>query len=543
MIRRLAPAAAALVALALAAPASAATRDLDLSFGGDGMVMTPIGIDNAAASAVARQPDGRIVAAGSATTTARGGYPNPALAIARYLPNGALDGSFALDGIVLDSHGAEGSGAEAVVVQPDGKILVSGRRGACCLTIPFVARYLPNGHRDETFGDGGLRLLPDYGDRGNAPGLALQSDGRIVVAGDYETGGTLQDDGVRNAYVAQLTAEGDLDPSYGSGGVTRVPTAAGFTRTGGLVLQDGKAVIAGSILDADVAEWDVMLARFDGDGALDGTFGDGGIVSDRAGNDEDYLADDVALWNGKLLVAGFRGPTPGDARNYLLARFDADDGALDTSFNAEGTDPGHVFAGAGEDGARAAALAVDPVSGSVTLTGGAFKDLHGRAMVVRYTSDGLRDDAGFRSANGNVGPRLLGPDDGGEAFGLDLLLDAAGKIVMAGSALDCGHYGFFLARLGDTPPRPNARPVARIRGQHRLPRRTWVRFDGLRSSDPDGRIVDYAWRVDGRPFRSIGSVFWHRFRRGVHRVDLRVTDDDGARGYAKFYVRAFRRGG
>lgn len=543
MTRRLAVWAAALASLVVAAPAPAAPRDLDLSFGGDGTVLTPIGVGDAVANAVARQPDGRIVAAGSAYESGYGGYPRPGLAITRYLPDGDLDHSFDGDGIVVDSKTPDGTAADAVAIQPDGKILVSGRWMPSSLGVLFVARYLPDGHRDETFGDGGVRLLPGSSDRAHAPGLALQSDGRVLVAGDFEGDGTGEGDGSAAAFVARFTTDGDLDPTYGSGGVAFVPGAAGATRAGGLVIQAGRAVIAGSIVDAGAGALDVMLARFDGNGAIDGTFGDDGVVRDRAGNDEAYVAKDVALWNGKLLVAGFRGPTPDAPRNYLLARFD-EDGALDTTFNATGSDPGHVFAGAGDGGASADGLTVEPDTGRATLVGSATEGSERKLLVARYTSDGLRDDAGFVSSNGTAGPRLLDAGDGGETVGHDVLLDAAGKIVVAGSALDAGYRAFFLARLGDTPPTPNAPPIARISGQHRLPNRTWVRFDGFRSSDRDGRIVGYAWRVDGRSWHRVGPVFWHKFvRRGLHRIDLRVIDDDGARGFAKFDVRIVRLGG
>jgi hypothetical protein len=309
------------------------------------------------------------------------------------------------------------------------------------------------------------------------------------------------------------------------------------------VLDAGKAVLAGDVLQAQGAHA-VALARVDDSGQLDDTFGQGGATRDFVNDGQDYVANDVGLWNGKLLVAGFRGDATGAASNYLLARFDASDGSLDQTFNASGTDPGHVFAGAGDGDPRAEALAVDATTGSSTLTGSALDGGRRKLMVVRYTSDGLRDDAGFVSANGNVGPRLLDAGDGGETVGRDVLLDANRKIVVAGSALDGGQRAFFLARLGDTPPTPNAPPVARISGQHTLPGRTFVRFDGFRSSDRDGRIAAYAWRIDGRRWQRVGPVLWHKFRvRGRHTVELRVTDDDGARGFAKLPVRVLRRAG
>jgi PKD domain len=123
-----------------------------------------------------------------------------------------------------------------------------------------------------------------------------------------------------------------------------------------------------------------------------------------------------------------------------------------------------------------------------------------------------------------------------------VLLDPLGRIVVGGRAHDEETTKFLVARFGDPPPPPNVKPVARIRGHHVVPRDTWVRFDGLKSFDTDGRIVDYAWRIDGRRWRNVGPVFWHRFRvRGPHTVTLRVRDDDGAVDFETFRVR-IRRG-
>jgi uncharacterized delta-60 repeat protein len=537
-VRRRSALAVTAAALALAAPAPAATRDLDRSFGGDGMVLTALGVGDASVNAVATQPDGKILAAGWSYTTRYGGRPTEGLTIVRYLPSGALDRSFGGDGIVVDPFTADGSSADAVAIQPDGKIVVSGQSAPGVAGQVFVARYLPNGERDTGFGEGGRRMLQHVDDSAEARGLSLQSDGQILVGGAYRGAGTGRDDARSDLFVARLSAGGAMDETYGIGGMV---VRGGLQSRGDLVVDGGRAVPVGSMLVGGT--FDLMLTRFDSSGAVDGTFGGGGIVRDRAGNDDDYVGDDVALWNGKLIATGTRGRYADVQRNYLLARFSRD-GALDTTFDATGSDPGHVFASAGDGDPTADALAVEPATGAATVAGSALDGGKRKLMVVRYTSGGLRDDAGFVSANGNVGPRLLDAGDGGETLGHDVLLDAGGKVVVAGSALDGGQRQFFLARLGDTPPTPNARPVAHISGQHRVPRGRWIRFDGFRSSDRDGRIVDYAWRVDGRRWQRVGAVFWHKFRvRGLHTIELRVTDDDGARSYAKSLVSARKRGG
>lgn len=531
------------IALVVAVSANAAPRDLDRSFGDDGVAITTVGTGDAYATALAVQPDGKMLVAGLGSSPMEGNedieHPTElGGAIARYERDGSLDATFGGgDGIVLDHFGLEGSNIGAVAVQADGKIVVAGSSSMYSSGLA-VARYLPDGTRDLEFGENGLALLGMRLDSTSVSGLAVQHDGRIVVSGytsseDFEP------------FVARLTTDGERDPTYGNNGVTRLKLGYPLSpsaRAHALVLQDDKAVIAGELY-AGGTDIDLFLARLDESGKLDPTFGDGGVVHDRAGNDDQYNASDVALWSGKLIAAGWRGPDWNIQRNYLLARFDGADGTLDASFNPEGTDPGYVFAGAGDANPRADALAVDPATGAITVAGTASDDGVSKVMVVRYLSDGSRDDVGFRSANGNVGPRLIALGDGvrTDYAEPDVALDPQGGIVVAATASDGGRFKFALARLGDPPAKPNVLPVARIRGHHVVPRNTPVRFGGLRSSDPDGEIADYAWRVDGRRWHHVGPVFWHRFAiRGPHTITLRVRDDNGAFDFQTFHVNVRR---
>ncbi|MFL5780927.1 MAG: hypothetical protein ACJ760_06425, partial [Thermoleophilaceae bacterium] len=205
--------AALVAALLLASPAVAASRDLDRSFGGDGAVLTPLGGSNAVANGMALQADGKIVVGGAASSpdsepeAPAGDSFGPALA--RYLPNGTLDPSFGGgDGTVLDHYSIDGSQIDAVAVQPDGKIVVAGG-GNCCVSNLYVARYLPDGSRDPDFGDGGVRGIGLRPDAAHPTALVLQPDGKILVSGwtsadDYES------------FVARLTADGDRDATYGT---------------------------------------------------------------------------------------------------------------------------------------------------------------------------------------------------------------------------------------------------------------------------------------------------------------------------------------
>jgi uncharacterized delta-60 repeat protein len=167
-------AAAALLALGVAR-AAAAPGDLDPTFGAGGAVTTS-GLGWAAAHALQVQPDGKIVTAGHGG--AAGGSVE--FALVRYNPDGSLDPDFGTGGRVLTAFGAGYDMAHALVLQPDGKIVAAGHRAGSDFAL---ARYLPDGQLDPAFGTGG-KITTDFGGSDEvANALVLQPDGKLVTAG------------------------------------------------------------------------------------------------------------------------------------------------------------------------------------------------------------------------------------------------------------------------------------------------------------------------------------------------------------------------
>jgi uncharacterized delta-60 repeat protein len=207
----------------------------DRSFGGDGRVVTPFA--SGQARAVALQPDGRIVVAG---------YNSFGLALARYLPNGALDRTFGGDGKV--GHWAPSSPpsamyALAVAIQPDGRILAAGGYD---FFLMGIARFLPHGRLDPSFGGDGVVRTDVKGAEQALNALALQPDGRILAAGSSWPHESITE-GVPRFVVIRYLRDGSLDPSWGGDGkvVTFFP---GRAYAAGAALQpDGKLVVVGEI--------------------------------------------------------------------------------------------------------------------------------------------------------------------------------------------------------------------------------------------------------------------------------------------------------
>ncbi|MDE2180609.1 MAG: hypothetical protein KGJ40_07160, partial [candidate division NC10 bacterium] len=289
-----------------------ANGTLDTSFGSGGKVTTDFGFKDTA-FALILQPDGKLVAAG--TSAQFGGNSNTdRFALARYNADGSLDPSFGGGGTV--TTGFEGTtldDAFALILQPDGKLVAAGSSG---LTFA-LARYNADGSLDPGFGSGG-KVLTDVGWPNGAFALILQPDGRLVAAGIGSTGGTA---------LVRYTANGTLDPSFGSGGTVTTDVPAYGARA--LILQpDGKLVAAGS-LDNNFA-----LARYNAaDGSLDTSFGGGGTVMTDFGDADGAFAL-VLQPDGKLVAAGHT--NAGGAWHFALARYNAN-GTLDPSFGSGGT--------------------------------------------------------------------------------------------------------------------------------------------------------------------------------------------------------------
>jgi uncharacterized delta-60 repeat protein len=212
---------------------------LDPTFGGDGKVTTQFGHFTGTARALAIQANGRIVAAGE--SLAGGGF-----ALVRYRADGTRDPRFSGDGKkVTTFYGDYGGGALGVLVQPDGRIVAAGT--ALEIFGPFgLARYTPQGRLDATFGhDGRVTTHIDSGEE-SASGVVIQANGKLVAAGytglPHEVG-----DPDEGAFVlTRYRTNGVLDPSFGGDGIVQTRFQAGLSLGTAVAIQaDGAIVVAG----------------------------------------------------------------------------------------------------------------------------------------------------------------------------------------------------------------------------------------------------------------------------------------------------------
>jgi uncharacterized delta-60 repeat protein len=180
---------------------------LDPSFGGDGKVSTHLGRSFEIAFDMALQPDGKVVAAGTAGQAASITEPVFDFALARYNRDGSLDTSFGNQGTVITAVTGESDQIISVALQPDGRIVVAGFAGVGDFA---VARYTRNGALDPSFGGDGIVTTDFPGVAGRANVVFVRADGTILV------GGTLGDPA--DFALAAYRPDGSLYPSFGTGG-------------------------------------------------------------------------------------------------------------------------------------------------------------------------------------------------------------------------------------------------------------------------------------------------------------------------------------
>lgn len=389
--------------------------------GGDGIVHTDFPTDSGDfANDVVLDEQGRAVVVGTTSV----GNGEPKFLVARYDADGQLDTAFGGgDGIVLtDVPGAETERANAVTIDSQSRIVVAGSSFTTNYYDFTIARYDTTGALDPTFGGDGVvtttfqAFLTDDA----AVTVAVDSQDRIVAGGNSEGSFAL----------ARYHPDGSLDSAFGGGDGKTTGEVTGSASAMALE-PDDDIVLAGDHGN------DQVVARFDASGALDPTFGGGGIVTtDLGGNDS---GDDVALDpSGRIVVSGR------SEADFGLTRF-LPDGSLDSSFGGDGIITTEIVAGGF---AEAEALAID-LQGRILAAGSVLPnptefDLD--VVVARYNLSGVLDQ-GFGGGDGIIFTDV-GTEDSVEA----LVLTANDDLVVAGSTVPGFGSDLLLARYAGGGP-------------------------------------------------------------------------------------------
>ena len=461
-----------------------ANGSLDTGFDGDGKIISRISSFSNLAFGVALQSDGKIVAAGYG----RNGATDD-IAVARYNINGSLDSTFAPGGKIITTVNNYDDIGYAVAVQTDGKIVTAGYGGNGTNYDFALFRHNPDGTLDTTFGNNGKVTTAFIGntsinDQDYGYALAIGSDGKIVVAGQvwngndfdfgvarYNSNGSLdmtfnssgkklfsfspgssdeayavalQSDGktviagatgsgsARNSAVVRLDVSGGFDSSFNGSGLLVIPVSSSDSDyLDDITIQpDGKIVGVGHAYIGGAARF--SLLRLTNSGALDSTFDGDGIVTTTAGSGNAELRAVALQSDGKIVVTGYS--FNGLNNDFALARYNSN-GSLDTSFDSDGI----VSTAIGTS---------NEVSWSINVQS------DGRLVVAGWSTIGSSNDFALAryNTNGSLDTSFDGDGKLTTAFGsgLDEAFSAAiqhdGKIVAAGVTNNGANNDFAIAR-------------------------------------------------------------------------------------------------
>ncbi len=341
---------------------------LDSSFGINGKVDADLGMYDEISS-IAIQNDDKIVAAGYEYTDFfydefGDAHYNMNFALARFLPNGIIDSSFGTNGKVITDFGQYEWGY-SVLIQPDGKIVMGGTIAPPPPYEPIenflVVRYLPDGNIDQSFGDQG-KVITDVYSKDILRTLELQKDGKIVAAGSTNKVGTSNSG---KFALTRYLPDGSLDVSFGNGGIVIDDFGKNDEEIRDLAIQPDDKIVATGFANANLGFFNMTMALsiFNADGSLDTLFGTSGKVTIKF-TEGISRAESVTLQpNGKIVVAGE--VFISDYQNFALTRVDAN-GNTDAAFGTNGkvtTDFG------GDDYSRSCLLQND---GKIVLAGNSF---------------------------------------------------------------------------------------------------------------------------------------------------------------------------
>ncbi|MDD1443619.1 T9SS type A sorting domain-containing protein [Dolichospermum sp. ST_sed3] len=399
---------------------------LDLSFDTDGKVTTTIGTAGDVAYSVAIQTDGKIVVAGEKQNGI-----NADFALVRYNTNGSLDTSFSGDGKVTTDFGGLSDNGISVAIQTNGKIVVAGRSSNGIDYDFAIARYNTDGSLDNTFDSDGkvTTAVGNSDDWGSA--VAIQTDGKILVAG-YAAGSLNYD-----FAAVRYNTNGSLDNSFNTDGKVTTDIAGYANLCSSIAIQpNGKIVLGGSTNTG--TGYDFAVIRYDSTGSLDNTFDTDGIVNTDIDNSSDDLFALAIQNDGRIIAVGVSDNGNGD--DFALVRYNTN-GSLDNSFDTNGKVTTNIGNFSDDRG-----LSVAIQSDGKILVAGDTEISNADFAVVSYNADGSLN-TGF-DTDGKVTTAIASSDDD-RAFSIAIQND--GKIVVVGgSIIGSNNYDFSVVRYNNT---------------------------------------------------------------------------------------------
>ncbi len=402
--------------------------DLDLSFGIGGSVIIDLGTGYDQCSGLVVQPDQKIVIAGRAYVN-DWWYPT----LIRLNTDGSLDNSFGSDGIAsgdVQHSTTLYAEAEALALQPDGKLLYTFYRDFFGSDGLAITRFNADGSIDTDFGDNGTTsiIVMEYSNYSNS--MLLQADGKILVTGRVQA----YANDPFTAVAVRFTADGLLDETFADDGIFSFLQGNGTQVIDVKQASDGKIVMACSTSYSGY--YDYVIIRLNEDGTFDTTFNEDGISNFNISGSYDGPQFLTLREDGSIIVVGHAYSEDGTNTDWAMVSLTLG-GELDSSFGADGIVV--TALGDGNDIAESVVIAPD---GKI-LVAGYHEDFYIYGTVLRYNADGTLD-----STFGDGGISLIGE----YAYFLEnIKLQDDGKIVVCGwtGYSDTNEHHFTTSRLHD----------------------------------------------------------------------------------------------
>jgi len=349
--------------------------ELDSDFSGDGRIIENFDTGLDKGTSIAVQPDGKIIVGGQSYI--QGDYD---FVLIRYNTDGSLDNSFSDDGKASVNFGvAYDDYAMAMALEDDGKITLAGYSDLNTVnTSVCLARLLPDGTLDQSFGING-KVFTDAGtDTDAGVGIAVNAEGKYAVCGQAQ---------FNDYFIILYNNDGSLDATFGNNGILYVQGLSGnvYTIEDIAFQQNGKIVIGGT--NGQNGYYNFFAARYNIDGTLDNTFSVNGMVDTDFNTTSDWASTIEISADGKILLAGFNFAS-GSENDIAVVRYNSD-GTLDQSFNGSGKrsiDLGY------DENINAMVLQPD---GKILLGGENYNSTNSEKyfLLLRLNSDGSLDNS------------------------------------------------------------------------------------------------------------------------------------------------------
>lgn len=318
---------------------------------------------------------------------------------------GDLDNSFSYNGIKMLQIGDYFSGGESVAIQNDGKIVIVGNVDGQIA----VTRLNTDGSQDSSFGNNGIQITETQYDA-DANAVAIQKDGKIVIAGDY---------------LVRYNIDGTLDNSFSEDGIQNISNYATYSLA---IQEDGKILVAGTIFGSSESGYDFAVSRYNIDGSLDNSFSNDGkqIIAcpESINQDQDVAYSIVIQKDGKIVVAGYAA-----IENICVVRLN-NNGTLDNSFSGDGIS---TISFGNDANVKSVVIQSD---GKIVVAGSFYNGKNNDLFIARLNNDGTIEESFVKEG---IQACSIGS---GNDYGNAVALQKDGKIIVAGSSGNGINYDF-----------------------------------------------------------------------------------------------------